>query len=80
MLLGSYTMPYFLQMEIDDEFDFEDFTEKQVNDREFIFSGRLEIDYLNEKYQLKSNGLSDEQVAGPSNLLSLHPPDSTPLR
>jgi len=39
--------------EIDDEFDFEDFTEKKITDQEFIFSGRLEIDYLNEKYQLK---------------------------
>jgi CBS domain containing-hemolysin-like protein len=39
--------------EIDDEFDFEDFTEKQISNQEFIFSGRLEIDYLNEKYQLK---------------------------
>jgi CBS domain containing-hemolysin-like protein len=38
--------------EIDDEFDFEDLTEKQINENEFIFSARLEIDYLNENYQL----------------------------
>lgn len=38
--------------EIDDEFDFEDFTEKQIGDNEYLFSGRLEIDYLNETYRL----------------------------
>lgn len=38
--------------EIDDEFDFEDLTEKQISENEFIFSARLEIDYLNENYQL----------------------------
>jgi len=38
--------------EIEDEHDFIRLVEKQINDREYIFSGRLEIDYLNEKYQL----------------------------
>ena len=38
--------------EIEDEFDVEELTEKKINDNEFIFSGRLEIDYLNENYQL----------------------------
>lgn len=38
--------------EIDDEFDFEDLTEKQVSENEYIFSARLEIDYINENYQL----------------------------
>lgn len=38
--------------EIDDEFDFEDLTEKQISETEYIFSARLEIDYLNENYQL----------------------------
>jgi putative hemolysin len=38
--------------EIDDEFDIGDLTEKQESDNEFLFSARLEIDYLNEKYQL----------------------------
>lgn len=38
--------------EIDDEFDFEDLTEKQISDNEYIFSARLEIDYINENYQL----------------------------
>ncbi len=39
--------------EIEDEYDTDDFVEKVISDREYIFSGRLEIDYLNEKYHLK---------------------------
>ncbi len=38
--------------EIKDEHDTEEFLEKQVFEDEFIFSGRLELDYLNEKYRL----------------------------
>ena len=37
--------------EIEDEHDSEVLTEKQLNDHEFSFSGRLEIDYLNDKYK-----------------------------
>lgn len=37
--------------EIEDEHDQEDYVEVQVSDTEFVFSGRLEIDYLNEKYE-----------------------------
>lgn len=37
--------------EITDEHDLEDYIETQVTDHEWIFSGRLEIDYLNEKYE-----------------------------
>ncbi|MFN5237980.1 MAG: transporter associated domain-containing protein, partial [Bacteroidota bacterium] len=36
--------------EIDDEHDSEEFIETRVAEREFLFSGRLEVDYLNEKY------------------------------
>ncbi|MFP4468899.1 MAG: hemolysin family protein [Bacteroidales bacterium] len=36
--------------EIDDEFDVEDTVEKQTGPYEYVFSARLEIDYLNEKY------------------------------
>ncbi len=36
--------------EIEDEHDEEIFTDQQISDKEFLFSGRLEIDYLNEKY------------------------------
>ncbi len=37
--------------EIEDEYDQEDFVELQISDSEYLFSGRLEIDYLNEKYE-----------------------------
>lgn len=38
--------------EIEDEHDVEQLTEKQLSETEFIFSARLEIDYLNNKYDL----------------------------
>jgi putative hemolysin len=38
--------------EIRDEFDTDDLTEKQIGDKEYLFSARLEIDYLNDKYSL----------------------------
>ncbi|MFA5477154.1 MAG: hemolysin family protein [Bacteroidales bacterium] len=51
--------------EIDDEFDVEDLTEKKISDNEYIFSARLEIDYLNEKYQLDLPESEDyETLAG----------------
>lgn len=37
--------------EIDDEYDVEDFSETRISDNEFLFSARLEIDYLNQKYK-----------------------------
>ncbi len=37
--------------EIEDEHDASIFTETQINDSEFIFSARIEIDYLNDKYK-----------------------------
>ncbi|WP_217602763.1 hemolysin family protein [Chitinophaga sp. GbtcB8] len=36
--------------EIKDEHDVEEFVEKQIAEKEYIFSGRLELDYLNERY------------------------------
>jgi len=36
--------------EIEDEHDQEDHVDMQISDQEYLFSGRLEIDYLNEKY------------------------------
>lgn len=39
--------------EIQDEYDVEELVEKQLADDEFIFSGRIELDYLNEKYNMK---------------------------
>lgn len=38
--------------DIEDEHDVNELTEKVTGKDEYIFSGRLEIDYLNEKYQL----------------------------
>ncbi len=38
--------------DIKDEYDTEDFVEKQLAANEFIFSGRLELDYITEKYKL----------------------------
>ncbi len=38
--------------EIEDEFDEEIMIEKQISEKEYIFSSRLEIDYLNEKFDL----------------------------
>lgn len=39
--------------EIRDEYDTEDLIEKQIAANEFIFSGRLELDYITEKYHLE---------------------------
>ena len=37
--------------EIEDEHDVEDAIDKQISETEFQFSGRMEIDYLNDKYE-----------------------------
>lgn len=51
--------------EIDDEHDVSDLTEMQVDEHTYHFSGRLEIDYLNEKYNLQLPVSDDyETVAG----------------
>lgn len=39
--------------EIEDEYDQEDYIERQISEDEFLFSGRLEIDQLNNKYNLE---------------------------
>jgi putative hemolysin len=48
--------------EIQDEYDIEEFIEKQLADDEFIFSGRLELDYLSEKYNLEFKEDSDAET------------------
>lgn len=50
--------------EIKDEYDVEEFIEKVENENEFIFSGRIEIDYLNEKYHLNLELNSSETLSG----------------
>ena len=39
--------------DIKDEYDTEEFVEKQLSNNEFIFSGRLELDFITEKYKLE---------------------------
>ena len=51
--------------EIEDEHDVIELEEKQINENEFVFSGRLEIDYLNNKYNLNIPETGDyETIAG----------------
>jgi len=51
--------------EIEDEHDVIEYDEKQLSENEFLFSGRLEIDYLNEKYNLHLPESDDyETIAG----------------
>ena len=38
--------------EIDDEHDISEHIEKQISENEYQFAGRLEIDYINEKYNI----------------------------
>ena len=50
--------------EIKDEYDTEDFVEKQLAEDEFIFSGRLELDYLNEAFNLQFPMGTSETLSG----------------
>lgn len=50
--------------EIQDEYDTEEFTEKKINDKEFIFSGRVELDYLKEKYNIEFTESDSETLSG----------------
>jgi CBS domain containing-hemolysin-like protein len=50
--------------EIHDEYDIEEFVEKQIAETEYIFSGRLELDYLTEKYDLAFPDDESETLSG----------------
>ncbi|MGZ4116044.1 MAG: hemolysin family protein, partial [Bacteroidia bacterium] len=50
--------------EIEDEHDKEEMIEKQISENEFIFSSRLETDYLNKKYHLKLPILDNIETLG----------------
>ena len=50
--------------EIQDEYDVEEFIEKQLAEDEFILSGRMELDYLNEKYNMKFPVTESETLSG----------------
>jgi CBS domain containing-hemolysin-like protein len=50
--------------EIQDEFDTEEFVEKQISEDEYIFSGRLELDYLEKKYGFEFPKDESETLSG----------------
>jgi CBS domain containing-hemolysin-like protein len=50
--------------EIKDEYDVEEFIEKQIAEDEYIFSGRIEIDHLNEKYDFEFSVTESETLSG----------------
>lgn len=50
--------------EIEDEHDKEEMIEKQVNDTEYVFSSRLETDYINDKYRLHLPILDNFETIG----------------
>ncbi len=50
--------------DINDEYDVEEYVEKQLSENEFILSGRLELDYLNEKYNFNFQSEDSETLSG----------------
>jgi CBS domain containing-hemolysin-like protein len=50
--------------EIDDEYDEQEFIEKKLSDKDYIFSGRLELDYLTEKYGIDFAAENSETLSG----------------
>ncbi|OQP50667.1 hypothetical protein A4H97_02160 [Niastella yeongjuensis] len=50
--------------EIKDEYDVEEFEEKMISEDEYILSGRLELDYLKEKYKLEFPENDSETLSG----------------
>ncbi len=50
--------------EIHDEYDVVEFVEKQLAEDEFILSGRLELDYLKEKYNMDFPASDSETLSG----------------
>jgi putative hemolysin len=62
--------------EIEDEHDKEDLTEKILSKTEFIFSARIEIDYLNENYKLGFMASDEYDTLGG---LIIHELESIPM-
>ncbi|MBM77572.1 MAG: hemolysin [Crocinitomicaceae bacterium] len=63
--------------EIDDEHDQEDFIHQQISNNEFVFSSRLEIDFVNEKYRL---GLPESEEYETLGGLVIHYSESIPKK
>lgn len=50
--------------DINDEYDVEEYVDKQIAENEYIFSGRLELDYLNEKFHFHFPTNETETLSG----------------
>lgn len=50
--------------EIEDEYDEQEFLEKKISETEYLFSGRLELDYLYEKYGIDFSADTAETLSG----------------
>lgn len=50
--------------EIEDEHDKEDLREERISDKEYLFSARVEIDYLNEEYDLEFEKSDEYETLG----------------
>jgi CBS domain containing-hemolysin-like protein len=64
---GIVTMENLLEEifgDIRDEYDTEEFEEKKLSNDEFIFSGRLKLDYINRKYGLELPENGSETLSG----------------
>ncbi len=61
--------------EIDDEHDVEELLEEKISEKEYLFSGRMDIDYINETYNLSlADSEQYETLAG----LIIHTLESIP--
>ena len=64
---GIITMENLLEEifgEIEDEYDRPEFVERQIAENEYLLAGRIEIDYLNEKYELEIPDGEYETLSG----------------
>ena len=50
--------------DINDEYDVQEYVEKQIAENEYIFSGRLELDYLSQKYDFDFPTDESETLSG----------------
>lgn len=50
--------------DINDEYDVQEYVEKQISENEYIFSGRMELDYMNEKYHFNFSTENSETLSG----------------